>query len=59
MDIIFGAIIALVGIGFMYWNLTPDNAPESLVGYFMKILFMGIGLVAIGFGLLAVFSFLL
>jgi hypothetical protein len=55
MDLIIGVIIALVGVGFMYWNLTPDNAPDSLVGYFFKILMMGIALVLIGFGILAIF----
>jgi hypothetical protein len=55
MDLIFGVVIALVGIGFMYWNLTPDSAPDGLVGYFFKILLMGISLVLIGFGLLAIF----
>jgi hypothetical protein len=55
MDLIFGLVIALAGVGFMYWNLTPDNAPDSLVGYFFKILAMGIAIVLIGFGLLAIF----
>jgi hypothetical protein len=55
MDLIIGLIIALAGVGFMYWNLTPDSAPESLIGYFIKILLMGIAIVLIGFGLLAIF----
>jgi hypothetical protein len=55
MDLIIGAIIALAGIGFMFWNLTPDNAPDSLAGYFFKILMMGAALVLIGFGILAIF----
>jgi hypothetical protein len=55
MQLIIGAIIALAGVLFMYWNLTPDNAPNSLVGYFFKILMMGIALVLIGFGILAIF----
>ena len=55
MDLIFGVVIALFGSGFMYWNLTPDSAPDGLVGYFFKILLMGISLVLIGFGLLAIF----
>jgi hypothetical protein len=55
MDLIIGAVIALLGIGFMYWNLTPDSAPDSLAGYFFKILMMGIALVLIGFGVLAIF----
>jgi hypothetical protein len=55
MDLIFGAVIALVGIGFMYWNLTPDSMPDNLAGFFLKILIMGIGIVLIGFGILAIF----
>jgi hypothetical protein len=55
MDLIIGAVIALLGVGFMYWNLTPDSAPDSLVGYFFKILMMGVALVLIGFGILAIF----
>lgn len=55
MDLIIGAVIALAGIGFMYWNLTPDSMPDNLAGFFVKILMMGIAIVLIGFGILAIF----
>jgi hypothetical protein len=55
MDLIFGLVIALLGIGFVFWNLTPDSMPDNLAGFFFKILAMGIAIVVIGFGLLAIF----
>lgn len=55
MDLIIGVVIALAGIGFMYWNLTPDSMPDNLAGFFFKILMMGTALVLIGFGILAIF----
>jgi hypothetical protein len=55
MDLIFGLVIALAGVGFMYYMLTPDNTPDNLAGYFLKILIGGLGIVLIGFGLLAIF----
>jgi hypothetical protein len=55
MDLIFGLVIAVAGVLFMYWQLTPDNTPENLGGYFFKIILLGLVIVAIGFGLLYIF----
>jgi hypothetical protein len=53
MDLIIGLIIAVAGVGFMFYMLTPDNMPDNLIGYFFKILLMGLGIVLIGFAVLA------
>jgi len=55
MDLIFGLVIGLLGVGFTYYMLTPDNTPDNLAGYFFKILIGGAGIILIGFALLAIF----
>lgn len=55
MDLILGAVVALLGIGFVFWNLTPDTWPDNLAGFFWKTIIMGIAIVIVGFALLAIF----
>jgi hypothetical protein len=55
MDLIFGLVIGLIGVGFTYYMLTPNNTPPNLADYFLKILIGGAGIILIGFALLAIF----
>ena len=55
MDLILGAVVALLGVGFVFWNLTPSTWPTNLAGLFLKTIIMGVAIVLIGFALLAIF----